>query len=328
MMEYGSLPGVDLMVSRFVQGATMLTSEDLAYSFKVLDDAFEAGCNAFDTAHIYGQGDCERVLGQWIADRGVRDKVVVITKGAHHNADRKRVTSFDITSDLHDSLARLKTEYIDLYLLHRDDPDMPAGPIVEILHQHAENGKIRLFGGSNWTCERIQAANAYAEEHGLRPFAVTSPQYSLVEMVEEPWPDCVSLTGPAGAEHRRWCADTQFPVFAWSSLAGGFLSGRHTPETVEAAPAGEDSEEELELCIRCYRSQDNIDRLRRAHDIARKHDATVPQVALAWLFRQGLNVFALVGAANPGELKHNVQAFQLDLSSEELAYLNLEKEEA
>ena len=106
-------------------------------------DAALAGGTVHDpTVGHAGLGKAERMLGRWINERGVREQVVIITKGAHYNEDRKRVTPFDITSDLHDSLARLKTDYIDLYILHRDDPDVPVGPIVEILNQHQQAGLI------------------------------------------------------------------------------------------------------------------------------------------------------------------------------------------
>src|SRR4051812_14754926 len=141
-MRYGTLPGIDKPISRLVQGTIMINSRDIDGSFRLLDDVFALGCTTFDTAHVYGSGDCERTLGRWVKERGLRDKVVVITKGAHPNADRKRVTPFDITSDLNDSLARLKVDKIDLYLLHRDDPSQPVGPIVETLNQHYKAGKI------------------------------------------------------------------------------------------------------------------------------------------------------------------------------------------
>ena len=104
-MQYVTLPGLKKPVSRIVQGTVMLNSENEAEGFSLLDAVFEAGCNTFDTAHVYGNGDVERVLGRWINSRGIRDKVVILDKGAHHNQDRKRVTSFDITADIHDSLA-------------------------------------------------------------------------------------------------------------------------------------------------------------------------------------------------------------------------------
>src|SRR5690606_6316038 len=119
----------------------------------------------------------------------LRDKVVIVGKGAHLNRDRRRVTPWDITSDLYDSLARFQTDCIDLYLLHRDDPDFPVGPIVEVLNEHLRAGRIGAFGASNWTVERIQAANAYAAEHGLEPFVASSPNLSLADQIKEPWPE-------------------------------------------------------------------------------------------------------------------------------------------
>ena len=102
-MQYGHVPGIDKPVSRLVQGSVMVSTRDLEGSFRLLDAIFALGCNTFDTAHVYGQGDNERAMGRWVHERGIRDQVVIIGKGAHHNADRKRVTPFDITR-LHQDL--------------------------------------------------------------------------------------------------------------------------------------------------------------------------------------------------------------------------------
>lgn len=135
-MNYGRVPGVDKPVARVVQGALMIRSEVEEESSTLLDEVFEQGGTTFDTAHQYGGGDSERTFGRWVRERDVRDEVVVIGKGAHHNADRKRITPFDITADLFDSLARFGFDHVDLYLLHRDDPSVPVGPIVEVLNEH------------------------------------------------------------------------------------------------------------------------------------------------------------------------------------------------
>ena len=120
-------------------------------------------------------------VGRWLRARGRHDEVVILAKGAHHNDDRRRVTPFDITADLYDSLARLQTDHLDLYLLHRDDESQPVGQIVECLHQHAEAGRIGAYGGSNWTTARLQAANETAAAQGLRPFVAGSPNFSLAD---------------------------------------------------------------------------------------------------------------------------------------------------
>src|SRR3990170_7330019 len=134
-MRYGKVPGVGKPISRLVQGTgtVMLNSKDLDRSFRLLDEVFALGCNAFDTALLYEEGDTERTVGRWVKERDIRDRIVIIGKGAHHNADRNRVTPSDITADILDSLKQFKFDYIDLYLLHRDDPSVPVGPIVEVL---------------------------------------------------------------------------------------------------------------------------------------------------------------------------------------------------
>ena len=141
-----------------------MSSTEEEYSFDLLDNVYETGINTFDCAHLYGNGECERVFGKWLEDRGLRKEVVILTKCCHMNADRDRVTSFDISSDLHDSLARLRTNYIDLYLLHRDDLRVPVGPIVDTLNHYIGAGNLGVIGGSNWTHERIEWANLYAAD--------------------------------------------------------------------------------------------------------------------------------------------------------------------
>lgn len=321
-MQYGELPGIDKPISRLVQGTVMIGSDHLEQSFKLLDAVYALGCSCFDTGHLYGHGDCERTLGRWIQDRGLRDEIIILTKGAHFNEDRNRVTPFDITSDLFDSLARLKTDTIDLYMLHRDDPTVPVGPIVEVLNEHKEAGRISAFGGSNWRHERIQEANAYAEAHDLTPFAASSPNFSLAEQVKEPWPDCVSISGPANEHARAWYQETQLAVFAWSSLAGGFFSGRFTPNNLDRFTADLDVR-----CVKSYCYEDNFERLERAKILAEARGLTLPQIAMAWVMNQPLDIYALVGCANGEEFADNATALEVELVPEEMAWLDLQSDE-
>lgn len=320
-MRYGEVPGVGQPVSRVAQGTMMIGTKDLEGSFRLLDAVLEQGCNAFDTAHVYGGGDCERAFGRWVKDRGVREKVVILAKGAHHNQDRRRVTPYDIAADLHDSLARMQVDYVDLYVLHRDDPSAPIGPIVEALNEQARAGLVRTFGGSNWTHERIEAANRYAVDHGLIPFAVSSPNFSLADQVREPWDECCTISGPKNGAAREYYRDTQIPLFTWSSLAGGFLSGRYTRDNLDQF-----TDYMGKLAITCYASEDNFRRLDRVRDLAEKRRVEVPQLALAWVLNQPLNIFALVGARTPDEFHANAQALAITLTPAELAYLDLQCE--
>jgi aryl-alcohol dehydrogenase-like predicted oxidoreductase len=271
---------------------------------------------------VYGSGDNERTVGRWVNDRGIRNKVVIIGKGAHHNPDRNRVTPWDITADIHDSLARFKFDYIDLYLLHRDDPTQPVGPIVETLNEHRAAGRIRAFGGSNWTHQRIQEANEYALAHGLTPFIASSPNFSLAEQLQEPWPNCITISGPAGAEAREWYTREGLALFTWSSLAGGFFSGRFTRDNLNQFTDNYDK-----LAAQCYCSEDNFRRLDRAQELAAERGATVAQIALAYVLNQPANIFALTAGANDDEIRANAEAGEIVLSPEEIAWLDLKRDD-
>ena len=319
-MEYGHVPGVGKPISRLVQGTVMVREDDLPYSFALLDAALAAGITAFDTARHYGNGN-EVAVGRWLRERGLRDQVVIIGKGAHHSPERMRVTPADIAADLDESLTRLGLDTIDLYLLHRDDPEVPVGPIVEALNTHLRDGKIRAFGGSNWRHERIAEANAYAQEHGLVPFVASSPQFSLAAQIDPPWPGCISIGGPDDAGARRWYLDNQMAIFAWSSLAGGFLSGGFDRNDDGGLP-----EEVAQRARRSYGSAANYERLDRARILAAEHGVTVPQIALAYALSQPLNLFALAGGESAEEIAANAAAVALRLPRETLEWLDLRQE--
>lgn len=320
-MEYGRIPNVDKPVSRLVQGTIMLSSEEEEYSFDLLDQVYAAGINTFDCAHLYGDGDCERVLGRWMEDRGVRKELVILTKCCHMNADRDRVTPFDISSDLHDSMARLRTNFLDLYLLHRDDLTVPIEPIVDMLNKYIRAGNLGVVGGSNWTHERIEQANLYAATSGQKALTVSSPNFSLAEQAEPPWTGCFSISGKDGRTARSWYQENQMPLFTWSSIANGFFSGRVTRDNYASL-----ADQGLldESCVRAYCTEENFERLDRVNQLANKKGLSIPQVALAYVLSQPLNIFALVGARNGEEIKANVQSLKSGLTAEEMAWLNLE----
>ena len=275
--KFGEVPGVGKPISRMVQGVIQVKVDKEDEGFAQLDAAFERGINAIDTARIYGGSD--KFIGKWMHSRNVREQIVVLAKGSHHNDVRKRVTPYDIGTDLHDTLGHMKVDYIDLYVLHRDDPSYPVAPIVDALNQYMREGKIKAFGGSNWTTARLQEANDYAAQSGQVGFAVSSPNFSLADQIKEPWADCVSISGGKAETEREWYARTQMPIFAWSSMAGGFWSGRFNRENINA----EQGEYFSKLVQECYNSEDNFVRLDRVKEIGAKKGLSVPQVALAWV---------------------------------------------
>ena len=141
-----------------------------------------------------------------------------------------------------------------------------------------------------------------------------------MEQVEEPWERCISISATGGKADRDWYREKQMPVFSWSSLAGGFLSGRITPENRD------EMAESMKLVARCYYSDANFERLKRAMLLAERKNVSLPQVALAFLFHQGLDLYALVGSADGQELQTNIDALNLALSPDELAWLDLSGE--
>lgn len=315
-MRYGKIEGIQKTVSRIVLGSMIINTREKEKSFDLLDAAVANGITTIDTAHVYAGGDSERAIGAWMQERGNREDVVILTKGCHHNADRPRVTPYDLTADLHDSLARLQAEYVDIYLLHRDDPAAPVGPIVEILNEHKANGLVRAFGGSNWTHKRLEEANEYAEKKGLTPFAASSPNFSLAEQVDNPWgPGCVGLGGPANADARAWYEKSRLAVFAYSSLARGLFSGRITRENYKETADG--------ACQTAYCHEVNFQRLDRVRELAAEKNLTVPQVAMAWILNQPIEVYALVGAASPEEIEANAAVASLELTQAEIDWLDL-----
>lgn len=323
-MKYGHIPGVAKPVSRLVQGTanTVFDPSKPAQAFALLDTALEYGINTFDTAHVYGEGS-ETLLGNWIRERGVRGQVVILAKGAHPYGGKNRVTPEDIEADLSESLRRQKSDYFDLYVLHRDDPAVPVGPIVEALNKHKDAGKIGAFGDSNWTYSRIQEANDYAAANSLTPFAVSSPNYSLAEMYAAPWDGCLSLSGPQGQAVRDYYTESGIAVMPWSSMAGGFFSGLYRRDNLDTF--GKD-DTFAQICIRCYCGETNFQRLDRARELARSKNLTVAQIALAFTFSQPMDLFPLVSSLTKDQFAANAAAVEVTLTPGELAYLDLKSD--
>jgi len=303
-MTYGRIDGLDKDISRLVIGND--NQRHAAHGFAVWDDYFERGGNAFDTGVIYGGGKPEELLGQWIESRGVRDKVVWIAKSNHHprNFPDKMVEDFEIELD------RLQTDHADIYLMHRDNPDVPVGEFVDALNEQVDAGRIKVFGGSNWTLERYEAANAYAEANGKQGMSAISNNFSLARMVDPVWNGCIANSDP---EKRQWHERTQTPLMPWSSQARGFFTGRGVN--------GNDAELE-----RCWVDDDNLKRRERAIELAKTYGVEAIHIAAAYVLCQPFPVFALFGPRQVSETASSMRSLEIQLSPEELAYLDLRAE--
>lgn len=322
-MKYSTIEGINKKLSRLVYGTPGCASEgDEKRAFSCYDMAYDMGFRVFDTAYSYGEG--ETVLGKWIAHRGNREDIVILDKGCNPRATYTTPDIFSadtIRQQLSVSLERLQTDYVDMYILHRDDPSKPVDEIVEILNEFHERGKIGCFGGSNWSMERLKEANNYASSHGLQGFTVCSPNYSYMRLANDPWGGSVTISGNENKDFREWLSKTQIPVFNYSSLARGFLSGRY--KSNDTRP--------IEEClpqapIMEYYSLDNIERLRRAEIVANEMNLSVSQIGLAWLMKQPMNLFPLVSPSSEKHLKEIVDALDIELTEEQLAFLNVDSQ--
>ena len=302
-MAYGSIPGVDKQVSRLVMGCDNQTN--LAHASAMFDAFFEMGGTTFDTAFIYGGGYIEKLVGQWVRNRGVREDVVMITKGAH----TPHCDPESITRQLEESLERQGTDYADLYMMHRDNTDIPVGEFVDVMDEHLRAGRIRAYGGSNWTPERVDEANAYAKANGRMGFTILSNHFGLAEALDVPWAGCVHATDP---DSKAWLEERGIALLPWSSQARGFFTGRAHPE--------DRSDAEL---VRCYYSDENFERLARAEELGAGRGVPATAIALAFVLHQQFPTFALFGPRSIGEMRSSTLGLGVQLSAQEMAWLDL-----
>lgn len=271
----------------------------------LLDAFFEAGGNHFDTGYVYGAGYTEKLLGEWLKNRGVRAQSVVIAKGAHSPLCYPDV----IGKQLDQSLDRLQTDHVDVYFMHRDNPDVPVGEFVDAMDREVKAGRIRgPFGGSNWTMERMDEAIAYAERTGKQKPGALSNNFSLAEMLEPIWAGCVTSSTDVW---KAWLTSRQMPNFAWSSQGRGFFTDR----------AGRDRLDNEEL-VRVWYSERNFGRRDRAIDLAARLGKSPIHVALAYVLAQPFPSIPLIGPRTLDELDDSLRALDITLSQADLEWLD------
>lgn len=225
------LPGTERRIQPLGLGTanygTTVPAED---AFAQMDAFAAAGGTLIDTARVYGDwapgpaGMSEKTIGRWLRDRGMRQQMILVTKGAHpplNDMTASRVTPAAIEQDLTESLSHLETGWIDIYLLHRDDPQVPVGEILDCLEEKRREGRIRCYGCSNWTAARMREAQAYAARRGLDGFRFNQMQYSLPAVNEAAMSrsDMRALDTGCRAFHQ----ETGLPLLAYMAIGGGCL---------------------------------------------------------------------------------------------------------
>lgn len=270
-----------------------------------LDSFYEAGGNLFDTAFVYGGGKTEAIFGDWHTSRNVpREEIVLIGKGAHSPLCYPDV----IAKQLDQSLNRLKTDYVDIYFMHRDNTDVPVGEFVDAMDAEVQRGRIRgIFGGSNWTRQRMDEAIAYAEKTGKTAPGALSNNFSLAEMLDPIWAGCVAASDEPWKE---WAKERQIPNFAWSSQGRGFFTDR----------AGRDKRDDEEI-VRVWYSERNFERRDRAIELAKELGRHPIHIALAYVIAQPFPVIPLIGPRTIAELEDSLSALDIKLTPEQVRWL-------
>ncbi len=296
-MKYGKIPHLDKEISKIVCGTDFLLGQPEDVSFEAYDVFWELGGRCFDSAHCYG--DNSRVFGKWIQSRGVAKDTVFLDKGCHPYGS-PRVTYEDMGNDIRENHERIGVEYTDLFVLHRDDENVPVGEIVDWLNEYKAQGLIGAFGGSNWTHHRIAAANEYAEKSGKQGLSLNNPNLTLAENSEPLWGGCLTIVD----DGRKWHEATQFPLFSWSSMARGYFAHTDDPDVVRA-----------------YDNDVSRARRDRAEQLAAEMGVSTPQIAMAWVLNQPYPVFALAGLRTADQARDTLKAVDIDLSPEQLRWL-------
>ncbi|WP_343715160.1 aldo/keto reductase [Inquilinus sp.] len=305
-MPTGTVPGVARPVARMVMGVD--NQQTFPHAAALFDDYIERGGNCFDTARVYEEDGCETLFGQWLSTRGLRDEIVLICKGAH----TPNCTPDAVRRELEQSFEALRTDRADIYFLHRDNPEVPVGEFVDVLDALHREGRIGVFGGSNWSLERFRAANDYARQNGKAGFTVLSNNLALARMVNPVWTGCVSAHGP---DWLRYLEESGTALFAWSSTARGFFTDR----------AGPDRREDPEL-VNAWYADDNFERRRRAIALAEAKGTSPVQIAMAWVLSQPFATFALSGPRSIAETRRNADGLALTLTRDERDWLDLRRD--
>jgi len=292
-------------VSRVGIGSLKFSPEFANETAKLLDTYRALGGNLVDTAEIYGRGRSEQAIGQYLQETNSRSDWIILTKAC---VDIDLVRPDYIRRAVPKSLDRLKTDYIDLFVLHRDDPNVPVGEIVDVLNELIGERLVRAFGGSNWTPKRLHEAQVYANAHALAGPCLSSPHLGLATPREPTWAGCTHAT----RADLNWYEDQGLPVFGWSAQCRGFF----------AAESGPTNTSNPDL-VRVYHSPDNFEKLARARELARQRGVEPVQIAVAWVLNQRATTVALIGPNSVNELQVAVGGANITLNSEEIAWLEL-----
>lgn len=283
----------------------------------VMDAYFANGGNIFDTAHVYSQmvpngiSLSEKLVGEWIRANGVRDKIMLVTKGAHPDRSdmtASRVNENVIREEFESSLETLGVDGVDVWFVHRDNPAMPAGEILDMLSD-ITRGRVKHLGASNWTAARLAEAEDHARKNGTPGFAISQIQWSLARVTNESWddPTLVCMDDAQAA----WYAEKQLPVMVFSAQAHGLFS-KVLEQGVGAI---------TEKFAKRFMLEKNMDRIERCRQVSLRTGVNPAGVCLAYLTAAPFPVIPLVGCSSPEQLADSLRYADFELSPDDRCFL-------
>ena len=314
-MKYTLLGNTGLIVSRLAFGAMTFSAgnKDIGSVYKVggkladelVDRALDAGVNFFDSADAYAKGESETLLGAALKPH--RERVVIASKVGFRSGaplTQSGLSRRHILWSIDQSLKRLGTDWIDVYIAHREDPFTPLDETLDALDAVVRAGKVRYLGFSNWSAWSVSAALEIQKARGLAPFTHGQMHYSLLGRDIER--DVIPMMRRYG-----------LGLTVWSPLASGFLSGKYTRETLSSPDnrySGFD--------ILPFDKEQGFKLVEQMRNIAAAHEGTVSQVAIAWLLARAAVSSVLLGATKLDQLEDNLAAADLTLTDAEIARLD------
>lgn len=315
-MQYRHLGKTGLKVSALCLGTMQFGwSVDEPSSYEVLQAAFDAGINFIDTANVYSQwiegnpgGVSETIIGNWIRKNNVpRDQLVIATKVRGPRGDGPNdvgLSRIHIMREVENSLKRLGVETIDLYQTHSFDPNTPIEETLSAMTDLVRQGKVRYIGCSNYPAWRLMQALWAAKDAGLEPYISLQPHYSLAHRAE------------FERELKHVCEMYGVGVIPYTPLAAGFLTGKYRREGVEVDSVRKGSVTRRYFNERGWALLDAVDK------VAEAHNASVSQVALAWLLHQAVITSPIIGARTLEQLQDNLGGASLEITDEEFDALS------
>ena len=287
-----------------------------AFRAGVADEIFDRyralGGKSFDTARMYFDGECDKMLGKYVRDRGIRQDVTICMKGCYPADNAKmhisRLSPEEIRFDLEESLRAFGTDHADLYLLHRDDPHIPVEEIVPMLDTLVREGKARAVGVSNWTVGRIQMAKEFAKGNGLAPLSVSQVHFSLALTTPPLTKDITHV--PMNATEETWYLENDFPVMAFASQGKGYFAQFE-------AGAG------FKPTVADYYTHlpENARRAARAVELSKKYGVSASAIALAYVLSHPMRTSALCAYTKIEQYEDSIRALEISLTADEIAYL-------